>query len=130
MAVVGAFLVSAIVGGCNGGGGGSLGPYTEVHGKVTCKGKVVTVGTITFTPTFGANADGLEPTTRTAEIDENGTFEVEDTEELPEGLLPGDYKVTIEFDFAADGTKPDCAAVDIPYTAVADPERISNFDLK
>jgi len=129
MAVIGAFLVSAVVSGCGDGGGG-LGPYVEVHGKVTCKDKVVTVGTITFTPTFSATEDGLTPATRTAEIGEDGRFEVEDTEELPEGLLPGDYKVTFEFDFGADGTKPDCAAAGVPYTVVQDAEKVANFDLK
>lgn len=65
------------------------GPSTApVHGKVTYKGKAVPIGTVTFYPTEGGRP-------AVGSIREDGSYELA-RKQLGDGVILGDYKVTIE----------------------------------
>jgi hypothetical protein len=86
-----------------------------VTGKVTCKGKLLTSGTVMFVPEEGPAAMG--------NIAPDGTYKLF-THELGEGAIPGEHRVAVNSRGGGEGDLPASPAAVRPavppkYTKVA-----------
>lgn len=77
---------------------------TPVRGKVTFNGEALTTGTVSFIPATFSDGEFLRPAT--AEIQPDGTYVVSSFQPK-DGLIPGDYKVSIvSYDVLPDPETP------------------------